>query len=580
MNRLVPESSFPEKPFPAAASSDARGIQPVTTLASVLSATKDSFIQELEQLARLAAFRPDLHMVVGKAGSDWHFNWRTGTISIDGGRLETESADFTRGLVLHESAHAAITRLEAIVPVTLLKDRRIFVLLNVVEDCRIETWMQLRFPGCRPWVREYNNRLFHPLFAAEDECPPAGQFLNGILTRWWYGKAAEPLTAGVHQALESVWPALEAVLKTLPRPPDSLGDLSVTYSRNPVSRCYTAMDICETPDDYERAIRMAQFEMWSIVHRDILPVYLRLLPPEDNLDKPLMCYFSRLLEAMPSHHLLSGLPAASLALTNRRAGKSSRSAVESPLAPTGRDSYLESSRRQHAAIELLSEALLRWFQVHGRTRYRHGCPWGSRLNLTAAMRFEADPRLYDQLWSRPLLPNQIDPHFSVVIDRSGSMRGKKIEHSFHGAVLLSEVCRRVGLPLSVYSFGSNAECLLHHDDPLSTSVCAKLGSLPNSAAGGTNLTAALEMVIKDIGAASFRDRFVFVISDGIPDDVESVRGLVTSLADDGVSVVGLGLGPETLQLRNLIPVSKANMTADELPSALATLLVRSFRGAG
>ncbi len=53
----------------------------------------------------------------------------------------------------------------------------------------------------------------------------------------------------------------------------------------------------------------------------------------------------------------------------------------------------------------------------------------------------------------------------------------------------------LGVPLNGYAFGSHAERLLHHDEPLSDGVRARLGSLPESAHGGTNLTAALELVV-------------------------------------------------------------------------------------
>jgi len=121
------------------------------------SATQSSFLEELEQLARLTAGRSELRLMAGQPGSGWSWNWRTHTISIDGGRLESNTADFTRGLVLHESAHAAITRLSEIAPQSILKVWRLFSLLNLLEDCRIETWMQNRFPGCVAWVREYND---------------------------------------------------------------------------------------------------------------------------------------------------------------------------------------------------------------------------------------------------------------------------------------------------------------------------------------------------------------------------------------------------------------------------------------
>ena len=577
---LLAPTRLPLRKSPSAgARQDVPGPAPGRRVACKSAADRSLFIDELEQLARLAAFRPNLRMVVGRPGSDWFFNWETETISIDGGRLETESEDFTRGLVLHESAHAAITRLGAIVPLGLLKDRRLFALLNVVEDCRIETWMmRIRFPGCRPWVRDYNDRLFTPVLAADIERPPAAQFLNGILTRWWFGEAVGPMGGEARQALDSVWPAIERVLEALPPSPDALGDVSRAYARSPVSRCYTVLDEQIPPDTFEQAIRMAQYKMWSIVHQDILPVYLRLLPQEDNLGKSLLDYFSLLEEAISSRHLLGSPPSENAARSNLYTRLRRRDRNESPLAPTGQDPYLRAWREQYAAIELLADNLLRLFQARGRSRLRAGCPWGTRLDLRAAMRLEADPQLYDRLWSRPLVPERIDPHFSVVIDRSGSMRGERIEQTFRGAVLLCEVCRRVGLPLNIYAFGSQADRLLHHDETLSSGVRAGLGSLPESAHGGTNLTAALELVAADVASSPYQDRFVFLLSDGEPDHAESAREQIARLAEDDITLVGLGLGPETLRLRELLPHSRVNLSASELPGALATLLVQSLRG--
>ena len=578
MNFHPPFSSFPAPLAPVAAQQAARGFTPSKTVARRSVTARSLFVEELELLAKLAAFRPDLRLVVGRSGSEFSFDWGTGTISIDGGRIRTESADFIRGLVLHESAHAAITRLQAIVPLVLLKDRQLFALLNVLEDCRIETWMQIRFPGCQPWVREYNDRLFGPIMAADVPSLPVAQFLNGILTRWWFGKASEPMGEEACRALESVWPAIERVLLALPPQPDRLGDVSAAYARNPVSRCYMGVDDHESPGAFEQAVRIAQYQAWAIIHQQILPTYLRLLPPQDDLGKSWTAHLSLLQEAMPDHHLLGNLSPASLRVTLPSAGLPLRGPVEPALTPAGYDSYLQSWNQQQEAIEVLAEGLLRWFQAHGKTRFRHGCPWGSRLNLGAAMRFEADLRLYDQLWSRPLTPERIDPHFSLVIDRSGSMRGERIEQSFHGVVLLCEVCRRVGVPLNVYSFGSRAERLLHHDEPLSADVRARLGELPKSARGGTNLTAALECVAGDVRGAPFQDRFVFVLSDGVPDNADSARKQITLLAQDGVSMVGLGLGQQTLRLQELLPVSRVNLSSRELPGALASLLVSSLRG--
>jgi hypothetical protein len=139
-------------------------------------------------------------------------------------------------------------------------------------------------------------------------------------------------------------------------------------------------------------------------------------------------------------------------------------------------------------------------------------------------------------------------------------------------VLLCEVCRRVGVPLNVYAFAGQAERLLHHDEPLSDAVRARLGTLPEVADGGTNLAGALELVAADLAESPFQDRFVFVLSDGVPHDALSVQ--ITRLAGEGIVLVGLGLGPETQQLAEFFRVNRVNLAAKELPGVLAELLAR------
>ena len=539
--------------------------------------SRSGFIAELEQLARLTAFRQDLRVEAKSSGSNWSFNWRTGTITVDGAKLLAESADFSRGLIMHESAHAAITRLHAIVPWEILSDRRLFCLLNVIEDCRIETWMQIRFPGCRPWVCEYNDRLFHPSLAGGEELHPSSQFLNGILARWWFGHQTTPLCKEVAEALDSIWPALERILKALPPPPDKLGNATTAYLASPVSNCYVILDRSEPPTPCEQAIRTAQYRMWAILHEEILPIYTKFLPPRQTMDKTLQDWFELLANALQSHNGDGmGLPLDPIVPVQSSCAGGNQDPSD-PLPDGGVDPYNQSAERQRSSIEILGDALLRLFQAHGRMRLRKGYPWGTRVDLRTAMSFEADPRLHDKLWSRLHTPRRIDPEFNLVIDRSGSMRGEKIEQSFHGTVLLCEVCRRVGIPLNIHVFGSDTERILSHDEPLSDIVRGRIGALPNAADGGTDLGAALQSVAGDVLNSPYQDRFVLVLSDGKPDDEQSTRRQMAHLIQDGVTLIGLGLGSGTEPLKDLFPTSRTNLTPQEVPGALGSMLFQCLR---
>ncbi|MCZ7638599.1 MAG: VWA domain-containing protein [Verrucomicrobia bacterium] len=503
--------------------------------------------------------------------SGWSFNWQTGIISVDGGRLAGESADFNRGLVLHESAHAAITRLHSIVPAETLRNPLLFALLNTIEDVRLETWMQLRFPGCQPWVREYNDRLFQP-FRTTVHGPPAAQFIGALLARWWFGAVPETVETDVRLAIEEVWPAVERVLQALPPAPDALDFIADAYLRSPVSRCYTVSDVLDPPAPLEQAMRLAQYQMWSLVHQHILPVYLRLLQPGDAQSQPFLAWRSLLVETLRQRGATDQPTAATR--TSRRLG----GGPDAPWEPGTLDPYLASWQQQYAAIEAIAGLLLQWFHAHHRLRWQRRCCSGPRLDVRLAMQSEADPRLHDQLWIRPMLPHQIDPHFSLVIDRSGSMRGRKIEQTFHATVLLTEVCQRVGVRLDLYAFAHETECLLQHHEPLTPRVRARLAALPAAVGGETNLSDALAQVADRAASLPFADRFVWVLTDGEPNDAESARQQVARMEADGIHVVGLGLGSWTHGVRDLFPVSVVNVDAAQLPGALGSLLVRSLTG--
>ena len=116
--------------------------------------------------------------------------------------------------------------------------------------------------------------------------------------------------------------------------------------------------------------------------------------------------------------------------------------------------------------------------------------------------------------------------------------------------------------------------MLHHNERLSDAVRARLGTLPEGADGGTHLAEALELVAADLAESPFQDRFVFVLSDGVPNDEFSVRTLITRLTDEGMVLVGLGLGPETQQLAEFFPVCRLNLSAREVPGVLTGLLAR------
>ena len=141
---------------------------------------------ELSRLIELVSMRSHIHMEVGEPHSHWSFNFDTSVVSAPVNDLIEKSADYCRGLALHEAAHATVTRLFDILNPSISQRAEYHALFNVIEDCRIETWMMARSPGATPWIQEYNEHIFTPMLNNTQQTSLSAQYLSGVLSRWWF----------------------------------------------------------------------------------------------------------------------------------------------------------------------------------------------------------------------------------------------------------------------------------------------------------------------------------------------------------------------------------------------------------
>jgi uncharacterized protein YegL len=226
----------------------------------------------------------------------------------------------------------------------------------------------------------------------------------------------------------------------------------------------------------------------------------------------------------------------------RRSGRDTESQATS-------DPYLAAWKRIAPVIDRLGDELLRRLLPRQRLRWITGHPSGPRLDLRQAVRCEADPEVYRSLWSRPILPQRRDPALLLLVDHSGSMNhGERIARAFEGLVLMVEVCRRIGVPVAVWSFALRGREELGWDTPLDVTTRERLGRLPRSCDGGTRMAPALDLVRHAFGRRHGDPKLLFVLSDGEPDNPPATRAAIRRLEADGVGTIGLGLGAATAGL--------------------------------
>jgi uncharacterized protein YegL len=544
---------------------------------------------ELSQTARVLAGRGDITVVEGDERG-WSFNERSGVISMDTKRLRTESANFNRGLLMHEGAHAAITRLHWFMRGNYFLRPEVFSVINAFEDCRIEAWLLERFPGCRGWVEEYNDKLIGETVGGRG-APAPGRPLFTVLpwlivSSWWHGREAVAATLSPEwkHLQDEVWPAVEAVRQAFPRGQLPPAEIRQRYVTSGLSLTFLAEDTQNAPDVWEQEVRLCQAEMWDVFEKIILPVVRRLVPESAPMRNPER--FRAWLHAWLSEHHAGPRPGPSPRsgrLRGRQLGAWLRS--KSGGGPTDRSEvvsrddlpeYERLAQGQARAIERVSEELLRCLQPAVQRRWSGPHSSGPQLCLRSVVRAEGDPQRRGLVWRRISGGEKLpDPVFVLLIDRSGSMQGERIKATTAATVLLAETCARCGLGLSVFAFGDECEQVADFRDALDESARARIGGLPTSAEGGTELAEALQTVRPHVTEAPFAQKYFVILSDGGVSDEAEVRNELLRLKGEGVQVLGLGLGDETKKLRQLIPDAQIELTPSQLPGAFLRLLRRA-----
>jgi Mg-chelatase subunit ChlD len=522
-------------------------------------------LSELQSLAALASSDPEISVIRGESGCPWSFNWDRRVITANPEDLELRPPDYCRGLILHEAAHAAITRLGRIVPSEWLP--RLHPLLNVIEDCRIETWLQLRFEGCQPWIRLYNNHLFGKASASTHHrvaTDPAAAFLSGILNRWWSPAPALTLHADAAAALDRIWPHFEAAVAAHPPARASVpASLLATYAAHPVSLCYPAADRQSPPTPAECEIRILQHRMWSITWRHIVPEFLKLLRHPDS--EPTRVQIERMGAALAASG--NGIAQDAQLLSSR-----TRPGTGKGKFSTGERSTYTAARARHGAlIESCGEVLLRFLTAESRPKTTRFHRSGHRLDLRVAMQFEADPRLHNRLWHRTSSALHPDPAFIVAVDSSGSMRGGRAMATFDALVILRETCLRLGIPLGILSFNKDTRILQTLDNTHDPAIESRLAGILQPT-GGTYLSPALKLASRLLTACPNRHRHLWILSDGKTMNPDEVRRLLRSIRADGTRIHGLGLGEDSREIATLIPGSPTNLQPHQLPATFANLL--------
>lgn len=562
-------------------------------------------IDELCALARAVALDGDLDVQVGAPGSGWFIRTETGVINIDGDDVERAHPDDVRGLICHEAAHAAVTRYLHIVPKDRLRQPGMASLLNSLEDCRIEEWLAVRFPGTEAWIGIYNDRLFPEDARGLSRAPWFQQFCLGAIHEWWHGVTAPGLHPEVVRALEVTRDARQRVVAL--QPPvdaDVSPDLAAPYAKSRVARVFAARDRFAPPDTFERVVRLTAYEAWRIVYQDIVPVFVDLIARDKENAAHMKEAERRFLQQLGelrfpgparARRRVGRLPA--WAGPEARAGVAepsevARRAVDEVVHAPPSDVYAEARSDVGGLVERLFDELERVLRPESYPQWVPGHPSGSRLDLRVAMAVDVEPGAYLRMWQRKTLPRKRDPAFLLLLDLSGSMSGERIHHAFRGVVLVAEVLERLGVPFAVAGFQDSVIPFKDFAQPLDATTRRQLGAMPMEVHGhrpgghnrpqhnwdGPVLHAATDRLV----AWPAGTRILLVLSDGEPSGPADAEGALRRAVEriearGDLHLVGVGLGAGTDHVARFYPTHLANVALDALPAALGACIDRLLR---
>ncbi|MCB9669724.1 MAG: hypothetical protein H6734_09670 [Alphaproteobacteria bacterium] len=529
----------------------------------------DPILQSLRALAAGVALDAGLDVVTGEPGSGWAIDPRSGTIHVDPNDLATLPEAELHGLLCHEAAHAAVTRYLWLVPPHLLREPGIAMLLNALEDCRIEDWLVKRLPGTVPWVEAYNDRLF-PADGTLEGRPPFVQFCLAIVHAWWHGELPAGLHPAVTEALASTREARRAVVAEAP-PVHATPTSDPAYAGSRVARVFERLGEGAV-DGFEQRVRLSAARAWQRTWQDVVPVFRELValsPPDE-------------VKATAAAHMRAHTARWARPPTRRRTLPPVREdLLQAAVEPPPTDDWDTARRDVLPLVDALARHLEAILRPRSLPRWIGGQLAGQRVSLRAAMQREARPEKLD-VWERKTLPEKPDPAFLVALDLSGSMQGAGIHWGFRGVVLVAEVLERLRLPFAIWGFQDVPIPFKSRHEPLAVARRALSGMPLEVVArrpGGHNRPEHNwdGPVLAALGArhsGTARTPVLLVVSDGAPSGPEraeeALRVAIHGLPRD-VELVGIGIGPEATGVAGLYPRSVV-CALEDFPVAIARCL--------
>ena len=602
-----------------------------------LLATLESSAAQLHGLAAGLCEEAGIQLQIAE---EWSWNPRQRILNIAQSSLIEQGAIYCAGYVSHEIGHVFLSRYILFrhnneLPYPLERQ-----LLNALEDPRVDEWMGRRYPGAKIWLdRIHKDDLKLPL---RENKPGIITFMMECArepSRNWQSLKNPYLSDRVAQALEQTRQSRQQYHNELPpvhqaSPVHDAG--LIEFFRQQVIPDVVNPKGFASCHPAELRVLCSAWKAWIIARQTIFPVVKKLFTSDiqqvtnvmaqnpdmasqiaQTLDADNNMLASALLQKLLSHPLNTARqkPAnealqqlaekALISLLNETSGTRAASAMagagsgfpsshgfsKAKTAAAARSRANNSYQRLRAQVSPQIKQLVAKLQSllppRQHKKPKAGFPSGYRLDLPSLMAFDAKPQNYQKLWQRKPKPERHQSAISLLVDLSGSMRGKKIEAALAGTIILAETLSQLSIDFAINGFQDQLIPLCDFGSELSPVTQGKIASMllevEGDNLGGHNQYAynddgpCLLEAAKQLYETDARDRYLIVISDGVPSgrysgEKELKQAIAELEKDPCIHLIGLGIGKETEHVNQFYPQAIANVPTDQFTKQLGKLL--------
>jgi len=265
-----------------------------------------------------------------------------------------------------------------------------------------------------------------------------------------------------------------------------------------------------------------------------------------------------------------------------------------------KDEYQRAYEAVKLYIDRVAEDLINFFVFKRWPQFKKAFP-GQRLRLKGAFKYEAT-RDYRELFERRLKEERKNFVVAILVDLSGSMRGKKIEETFKGVVLFAEALEKVksvlgNLKVAIYGFQDDLIKYKEFDEELSDKMRKEINLMKeevinegkHNRAMYNNDGYCLDKISKILEKEEGEEKFLFVLSDGKPEgdsihhipgyskenEDEELLAVVKNISENtNIKLLGIGLGPGTEHVEKFYPKELRNV--ENIPNVKVEDLVEQL----